>query len=66
MTTTDLPLLVLGHGADPRSERGVDCPGALPPASDPDLVERARAAAMRRVISAGSSLRYSAGMSCCQ
>ena len=44
MTTTDLPLLVLGHGADPRSERGVDCPGALPPASDPDLVERARAA----------------------
>ena len=47
MTTTqpvDLPLLVLGRGTDPDSERGVDCPGALPAASDPDLVERARAA----------------------
>jgi quinolinate synthase len=40
----DLPLLVLGRGVDPASERGVDCPGALPPASDPDLVARARAA----------------------
>jgi quinolinate synthase len=29
---------------DRDSERGVDCPGDLPPASDPDLVERARAA----------------------
>ena len=47
MTTTqplDLPLLVLGRGTDPDSERGVDCPGALPAASDPQLVERARAA----------------------
>ncbi len=44
MTTTDLPLLVLGRGTDPDSERGVDCPGGLPPASDPDLVERAKAA----------------------
>ncbi len=44
MTTTHLPLLFLGHGADPNSERGVDCPGSLPPASDPDLVARARAA----------------------
>jgi quinolinate synthase len=44
VTTTDLPLLVLGRGADPASERGVDCPGSLPPASDPGLVERARAA----------------------
>ena len=46
MTTTasDLPLLLLGRGADPDSERGVDCPGELPPASDPELVERARAA----------------------
>ncbi|POM24163.1 Quinolinate synthase A [Actinomadura rubteroloni] len=44
-TPTDLPaLLLLGTGADPASERGVDCPGELPPASDPDLVERARAA----------------------
>ncbi|WP_084000721.1 quinolinate synthase NadA [Actinomadura kijaniata] len=40
----DLPLLLLGAGSDPASERGVDCPGELPPASDPDLVERARAA----------------------
>lgn len=40
----DLPLLTLGHGRDPGSERGVDCPGALPEASDPALVERARAA----------------------
>src|SRR3712207_1365526 len=39
-----LPLLVLGRGIDPTSERGVDCPGDLPPASDPDLVARARAA----------------------
>jgi quinolinate synthase len=44
VTTTDLPLLVLGRGTDPASERGVDCPGSLPPASDPDLVARARAA----------------------
>jgi quinolinate synthase len=39
-----LPLLVLGAGTDPASERGVDCPGELPPASDPQLVARARAA----------------------
>ncbi len=44
MTTTDLPLLALGRGADPASERGVDCPGSLPTPSDPDLVARARAA----------------------
>ncbi|MFC4906819.1 quinolinate synthase NadA [Actinomadura gamaensis] len=46
MTTPvrDLPLLLLGTGSDPASERGVDCPGELPPASDPELVERARAA----------------------
>jgi quinolinate synthase len=46
MTTPvrDLPLLFLGEGTDPASERGVDCPGDLPPASDPALVERARAA----------------------
>ncbi len=37
-------LLLLGRGSDPDSERGVDCPGELPAASDPDLVERARAA----------------------
>ncbi|MDX6349711.1 MAG: quinolinate synthase [Streptomyces sp.] len=41
---TPLALLLLGREADPRSERGVDCPGDLPAASDPDLVERARAA----------------------
>ncbi|AQZ64954.1 Quinolinate synthetase [[Actinomadura] parvosata subsp. kistnae] len=41
---TGLPLYVLGRGADPHSEKGVDCPGELPPASDPDLVDRARKA----------------------
>jgi quinolinate synthase len=41
---TPLPLLLLGRGADPYSERGVECPGDLPAASDPDLVERARRA----------------------
>lgn len=44
MSTVDLPLLALGRGTDPLSERGVDCPGDLPAASDPDLVARARAA----------------------
>ncbi|TIC88710.1 quinolinate synthase NadA [Nocardioides sp. GY 10113] len=44
MTTVDLPLLPLGRGTDPLSERGVECPGDLPPASDPDLVARAEAA----------------------
>jgi quinolinate synthase len=38
---TPLALLLLGRAADPRSERGVECPGELPPPSDPDLVERA-------------------------
>jgi quinolinate synthase len=41
---TPLALLLLGRGSDPASERGVDCPGELPAASDPDLVARARAA----------------------
>ncbi|GAA1953650.1 quinolinate synthase NadA [Catenulispora subtropica] len=41
---TPVSLLLLGRGADPRSERGVECPGDLPPASDPDLVARAEAA----------------------
>ena len=51
MTTTTgpthgsrVPLLLLGHGRDLSSERGVECPGSLPAPSDPDLVERARAA----------------------
>jgi quinolinate synthase len=44
---TPLALLLLGRESDPRSERGVDCPGDLPAASDPDLVERARAAKAR-------------------
>lgn len=34
-------LLLLGQSADTGSERGVDCPGVLPPPSDPDLVARA-------------------------
>jgi len=37
-------LLLLGQGTDLSSERGVECAGALPAASDPDLVDRARAA----------------------
>ena len=41
---TPLSLLLLGHGSDPASERGVDCPGDLPAPSDPGLVERARTA----------------------
>jgi quinolinate synthase len=51
MTTTELgveltplALLLLGQQADPDPERGTACPGELPPASDPTLVERARAA----------------------
>jgi quinolinate synthase len=54
MTITDLDLpdgveptpalLLLGRRGDPASERGVSCPGELPAASDPTLVERARAA----------------------
>lgn len=39
-----LALLLLGREADPKSERGVECPGDLPSPSDPDLVARARAA----------------------
>ena len=34
-------LLLLGQGADLASQRGVSCTGALPEASDPDLVQRA-------------------------
>jgi quinolinate synthase len=41
---TPLALLLLGRGSDAESERGVDCPGELPAASDPTLVERARRA----------------------
>ncbi|WP_278234673.1 quinolinate synthase NadA [Isoptericola sp. AK164] len=37
-------LLLLGQGRDLASERGVECTGALPAPSDPDLVDRARAA----------------------
>ncbi|WP_372727444.1 quinolinate synthase NadA [Nocardioides sp.] len=42
--TIDLPLLPLGRGVDLSAERGVECPGDLPAASDPDLVARALAA----------------------
>ncbi len=42
--TAPLPLLVLGQGRELHTERGVECPGELPPASDPRLVERARVA----------------------
>ncbi len=37
-------LLLLGAGSDLASERGVSCDGELPPASDPQLKDRARAA----------------------
>src|SRR4051794_30942608 len=42
--STPLALLLLGQASDAGSERGVDCPGELPAASDPTLVARARAA----------------------
>ncbi|MEA2207426.1 MAG: quinolinate synthase, partial [Blastocatellia bacterium] len=45
--TVELPLLPLGLGTDRSSERGVECPGDLPAASDPDLVARARRAKER-------------------
>ncbi len=41
---TPLALLLLGQGSDPGTEKGVECPGALPAASDPDLVARAQRA----------------------
>ncbi|HKE50875.1 MAG TPA: quinolinate synthase NadA [Actinomycetes bacterium] len=41
---TPVPLLLLGRGADPFTERGVECPGGLPAAADPTLVDRATAA----------------------
>src|SRR5262245_38212740 len=44
VTPSPLALLLLGHGSDADSERGVECPGALPPAADPGLAERAAAA----------------------
>lgn len=43
-TPTPLALLLMGQESDLRSEKGVSCPGELPLASDPDLVERARRA----------------------
>lgn len=42
MSVTDL--LMLGRGVDLASERGVSCTGELPAPSDPDLVDRAKAA----------------------
>ena len=55
MSTVDLPLLLLGLGTDRSSERGVECPGALPAASDPDLVARARAGQERSASRCSSS-----------
>ncbi len=43
-SATATALLLLGRGSDPASERGVECPGELPPPSDPTLVARAQAA----------------------
>lgn len=42
--TSSLNLILMGNQADPGSEPGVECPGALPPSSDPELVSRAEAA----------------------
>jgi quinolinate synthase len=42
--TTAVDLLLLGRSSDPSSERGVACPGDLPAACDPGLLDRARAA----------------------
>ncbi len=39
---TPLALLLLGHDADPDTEKGVECPGELPPISDPELVADVR------------------------
>ena len=36
--STPSALLLLGRGTDLSSERGVECPGDLPAASDPDLI----------------------------
>ncbi|RZS89564.1 quinolinate synthetase [Motilibacter rhizosphaerae] len=44
VTPTPLALLLLGRDRDLASERGVECPGDLPVASDPDLVARAQRA----------------------
>ena len=41
---TPLALLLLGREADPKGERGVECPGDPPSPPYPALVERARAA----------------------
>ncbi|WJK43622.1 quinolinate synthase NadA [Solwaraspora sp. WMMA2056] len=43
-SSTATALLLLGRGADPATERGVECPGDLPAPSDPGLVARATAA----------------------
>jgi quinolinate synthase len=43
-TSTPTALLLLGRDQDLISERGVECPGDLPTASDPDLIGRAHAA----------------------
>jgi quinolinate synthase len=44
VATSITDLFLLGRGVDLASERGVSCPGELPAVSDPNLVERARAA----------------------
>ena len=44
MTISLSDLLILGQGKDLASERGVSCSGALPEASNPQLIDRAKAA----------------------
>lgn len=44
MASSITDLLLLGRGVDIGSERGVSCPGELPAASDPELLDRAKSA----------------------
>ena len=44
MSSSLAQLLLLGANSDLSSERGVSCTGELPPASDPNLVDRAKRA----------------------
>ena len=55
---TPLALLLLGRGADPDSEKGVECPGDLPAPSDPDLdLLSAREQEVMRLIARGYTYR---------
>ena len=57
-----LAQLLEGRDADLYSERGVSCPGDLPQASDPDLVERARSAKATLGAQPSSFISFEASM----